>query len=351
MVRIYTEKSYWFNFDSKHNTDLKRRRRKREKLQIIVDELKLKADKMDLEIDTLIFKEKSLENTGYDIVGFQLDKDCFKRSRISKVNRLAFKTQKSRDLCHISEKKFFVLKKIMGFDTETMSADNKCRKIKYLLNTIFPIANNENGFYLMDPIKKIKMAIKDYIKNIPDQLEKECIDKIRIKLQSDGTNLTSTNLKHLNYTFAILNDKNHAMSPKGNFILGMYKIIKEDHETLKKSLSELQTILKDLKKIEVDNKTYEIEQFNAGDYKELGLIYGINAANSNQPCVHCDWYKKKRIDLNEKYTQRTLADAYRQYQNNQNGYIKEPLTHIEFDHAIPCMLHCKTRFVFLSGVI
>jgi hypothetical protein len=340
MVRIYSEKSYWYKFDSNETVDRVRRHRKRSRLQLIIDDLQSKANKMDLVLETVIFREKSDSNS---FERFKLDKFCFTKTKKIDKNRLAFKTQKARDLCNISQRKYFLFRQIMEFDTDVIAPDHSCNRIKKILDSMFPTVKNNYGFYLKDPIKKIKMGIECYIKKIQNDVVNENIDKIGIKFQADGTELTSKNMKHLNYTFSIVNDEKNAMSANGNFILGMYKIDNEDHETLKNSLEELKKMLIDLKTIEINSKSYEIEQFNSGDYKELALIYGINAANSNMPCVHCLWNKNERLDINRKYRKRNLKDAHEQYTSKQNGYVREPLTYIEFDHAIPCMLHCKTR--------
>ena len=43
---------------------------------------------------------------------------------------------------------------------------------------------------------------------------------------------SSKSMKHLNLTFCVVNDKSNAMSVKRNFSLGIFKIEKEDYETL-----------------------------------------------------------------------------------------------------------------------
>jgi hypothetical protein len=74
----------------------------------------------------------------------------------------------------------------------------------------------------------------------------------------------------------VVNGKNNAMSVKGNFFLGMFKIEKEDYETLKLCLKNIFDKLKHIKTIQIDNKMYKIEHFNGEDMKSYNLFFGIN---------------------------------------------------------------------------
>jgi hypothetical protein len=41
-----------------------------------------------------------------------------------------------------------------------------------------------------------------------------------IKLSADGTNITKSSLKLLNFTFTLINDEKNAKAAAGNYILG-----------------------------------------------------------------------------------------------------------------------------------
>ena len=52
-----------------------------------------------------------------------------------------------------------------------------------------------------------------------------------MKIPGITYNINHKNIKQLNLTFTIVNDEDRAMSAEGNYILGMFKIEKEDFES------------------------------------------------------------------------------------------------------------------------
>lgn len=72
-----------------------------------------------------------------------------------------------------------------------------------------------------------------------------------------------------------------------NFLLGCFKIDKEDYNEIKNSLKEILDMIRNLKNITFENKTYKIEYFLGGDLKFLALALGINASNGDYPCIWC----------------------------------------------------------------
>jgi len=93
------------------------------------------------------------------------------------------------------------------------------------------------------------------------------------------------------------------------FILfkGIFKT-DEKYSYLRTALKEIIADLSKLKTIKINQTNYTIEWTHGGDLKWLAEIFGINAANSNQPCPWCLWNKKdefidsgKKIIWNEKW--------------------------------------------------
>lgn len=87
------------------------------------------------------------------------------------------------------------------------------------------------------------------------------------------------------------NKKVRSNREDSNFLLGCFKIKKEDHAELEKSLCELNSIFENLNEISLDNETYQIEYFIGGDLKFIALVLGINGAQSLHPCPWCESHK------------------------------------------------------------
>jgi hypothetical protein len=78
----------------------------------------------------------------------------------------------------------------------------------------------------------------------------------------------------------------------------MFQIEKECYELVEKSLKELLIlIIKGLKTLLIDQKSYKINWYLSGDLKFLALVLGINAANSYYPCIFCDSHKKTLLKI------------------------------------------------------
>lgn len=72
-------------------------------------------------------------------------------------------------------------------------------------------------------------------------------ETIKIKLSGDGTNI-GKRLTVVNFTFAILNEKELAMGEKGNYVLAVIKTT-ETYDNLRESLADLQMEMSNLKEI------------------------------------------------------------------------------------------------------
>ena len=103
MTKKHTKKGYFENSSTIEN-DKKRRQRTRQNLQPFIDQLAEYADTYNIMIERIIFVPKNDQNK------FVLNKHAFKdkkENQIFKKEKIAFKCQKARDLCNISEKNTF----------------------------------------------------------------------------------------------------------------------------------------------------------------------------------------------------------------------------------------------------
>ena len=98
-------------------------------------------------------------------------------------------------------------------------------------------------------------------------------------MSEDGTNI-GKRLKVVNFTYTILNEKENAMSEKGNYVLAIIKT-KETYDNLKESLSVIKTEMAQLNEIDVDYVKYKIEYFIGGDWKFQACICSLGAANQD----------------------------------------------------------------------
>ena len=97
----------------------------------------------------------------------------------------------------------------------------------------------------------LKDSLKEQIQRLKIKGDLGKQETVRIKMSGDGTNI-GKRLKVVNFTYTILNEKDNAMSEKGNYVLAIVKT-KETYDNLKESLSDIKTEMAQLKEIEVDN--------------------------------------------------------------------------------------------------
>lgn len=132
----------------------------------------------------------------------------------------------------------------------------------------------------------------------------------------------------------------------------MFQIKQEDYEQIKSCLSQLLNDIKNINEVELDGKMFKIKKCIGGDLKFLATLYGINAANSDHPCIWCKVNITKEINLDnlEQYSisDRSLSESHQflrsKEQNQHKGYIKQPIVDfIDFNLVIVDMLHLYLR--------
>ena len=123
----------------------------------------------------------------------------------------------------------------------------------------------------------LKDSLKEQIQRLKIKRDLGEQETVRVNMSEDGTNI---GLKVVNFTYTILNEKENAMSEKGNYVLAIIKT-KETYDNLKESLSDIKTEMAQLNEIEVDNVKYKIEYFIGGDWKFQACICSLGAAKQD----------------------------------------------------------------------
>jgi len=175
----------------------------RNKFQIIrrTKDIQIFCDKIGLKIDEIILSRKHPD------VNF--DPDLIKIT-IREQNPI-YQALKSKDQTNLSYKKYKILRKNLN---KIIPSIEKVNRLQKKVNMVFEPKSNDYGVYL-EPLTKIKFVCASFLKKNPDYEERS----FKIKLACDGTNITKSNVKLLNFTFSLLNDAD-AMSVFGTYILG-----------------------------------------------------------------------------------------------------------------------------------
>jgi hypothetical protein len=128
-------------------------------------------------------------------------------------------------------------------------------------------------------------------------------DVIRVKLTGDGTNV-GRSVHVVNIAFTLLNDPSSVSSPSGNHSLAIFKI-SEDYDSLKTALCDVLKEAAELKSVEVNGNTHNIEYFlggGGGDTKFLALVCGMEAVNASYACVWCKCPSSQRWDMSKSWS-------------------------------------------------
>ena len=170
--------------------------------------------------------------------------------------------------------------------------------------------------------------------------------KVRVKLTGDGTNI-GKRLHVVNFGFTILDEGDKAYSAAGNHCLAIFKE-PESYDSLKKCLSDFISEVEQLKSIEVNGMTFEIDYYLGGDWKFLALATGIDSASSTYACIWCKCPASERHISSQKWSMldpklgaRTIQENIRlSSSRSKNKYNVSrlplfpniPLTHVVVDN-------------------
>ena len=86
------------------------------------------------------------------------------------------------------------------------------------------------------------------------------------------------------------------------FEIGFFEVDKEKYETLLHALKEITADIENINQVNIDNKNFKLELTQGGDLKWLANINGINAANSNCPCIWCHLDKRKQVNIDDEWS-------------------------------------------------
>ena len=120
-------------------------------------------------------------------------------------------------------------------------------------------------------------------------------------------------------TFTFLNEGKKAETAYGNYTLGLFEISNEDYDTIVTCLQEVKNQIDELNDIIIDNFHYKIEKYIGGDLKMLAIMYGINAATSNCPCIWCTWDKRKLNDVDIENVDKEIRMEYSIFDKNKGA--------------------------------
>jgi hypothetical protein len=214
------------------------------------------------------------------------------------------------------------------------------KALSNLRGKMFKVFRNPNGQYL-DAEAKIKYFINKNFDTIKKNIQN---DTIRIKLCGDGFRKDSKSF--FNFCFTLPDEGSIAKTSRGNYILGLFGIDKEDHTNLSlclKNISENLEVFNAKGKIDINGIDYKIKFLLRGDMKFLRAAIGLNACNASHGCLWCtevtsNYCKNNRNDFSSK--QRCIDD----FRQHKNGCVNERIfKFISFDDVVFDTLHLLLR--------
>ena len=253
-----------------------------------------------------------------------------------------------KDKNNISDATYSSLRKDLKLKLPSLNElKNKIRSYDQMLN----ILQNTKGVYL-----NIQEKLKLLIPKIKNNFINKDSSILNIKFSADGAQIIK-NKSILNLTFTILNEGKKAETASGNYTCGLFDISNEDYETINVCLEQIKTEINDLKELEIDGLKYKIETYIGGDLKMLAIIYGINQANANCPCIWCVWDKRKLVNkdiqkvieqletewsiIDREKGARTLEESFQSI--GKKGYVSLPIMNIPFHRIVVDTLHLFLR--------
>lgn len=176
------------------------------------------------------------------------------------------------------------------------------------LNRIIKHMNKINKNWNLKPTPGeqhgIQMSFRESIIEQIKRLRKAGVlnpgEMVKVKISGDGTKV-GKRLNIVNITYTIINEKNRAMSEKGNYLLAVVKT-KESYDTLAESLSNIIEEMEQTTSINVDGTAYPLEYFLGGDWKFLACVCGIGGANADYACIWCTCPKKERHNMEKSWS-------------------------------------------------
>jgi hypothetical protein len=139
-------------------------------------------------------------------------------------NNTLLKALKAKDLSNLSDRGYNLFLK--SFEGEiNMPSISELFQYKKELNRLFPVESNLLGVY-NKPKEKIQFVCSKFIEKYGFFENNQII----LKLSGDSLNITRTGIHLLNFTFAIIDERENPMSVDGNYLLGLVIL----HKDLKK---------------------------------------------------------------------------------------------------------------------
>jgi hypothetical protein len=192
----------------------------------------------------------------------------------------------------------------------------------FLNNTIKTIVIDDGIF--VDIPAKISKILRHFISTEQRPLS---FEYLKVKLSADATQIGRF-VKIINCTFTILNDYKNAMSPKGNYTLGIFycKTNDESYETLKKYIPYVINQMKQIKSVNFNNEIFEIEYYFCADWMMMSEACGLYGPTSNFPCIWCEgnaneFYQNKSVKFRSTYE--IVSNQANFSKKNHLGYKKK----------------------------
>ena len=225
------------------------------------------------------------------------------------------------------------------------------------LNKMIKQMNNINEKWDLKPtsggIEGIQISFQESITEEVKRLHSAGVLKpsktVQVKISGDGTKI-GKRINVVNITYTIINEKNVAMSEKGNYLLAVLKV-KESYENLSEGLSDLIKEIEQTKTVKLGDISYQLEYFLGGDWKFLASVCGIGGANADFACIWCTCPKEKRHDIKKTWSildpdsgARTLEKIKTNAKSHKYNCINTPLfSFIPLNHVVIDTLHLYLR--------
>ena len=194
--------------------------------------------------DSIVIKtSNSSEDAGFN-VRFSADAEPVTQE-IATIKPDVDKCIYYKDKITMADHKYHAFKNGMKLKTQ-MASLKAIRKRKKEIYTNIEITEFSTGFYL-NPVKMIKIRILKFLKGLNNE-NLTTNSQIRIKLSCDGTQL-SRNVTIVNLVFSIINEQKKAATAAGNYRIGIFRIFKENYETINQWLPHIWHQIKSVKEL------------------------------------------------------------------------------------------------------